>query len=762
MAVNGTGERRATHSSSSSTWRIPRVLRSRLGCETCKTRRVKCSEDRPICASCARLGLDCAYLSQSRPKPRGLAVATPDKEVPTTSSRARELTSTLPRHEDASHQEPNLSLVSLATEGGRDNAYLDNFSGDTFHLINATAEFNDQSRDLGWPHGDLMQMNYDGSIPLSPLWEGYGFNAPMWESTSADLIPSAVAAAADFNSVDGNLEHTTGFMVGADTSRQEQPENDDGNNQPHGTTQPTGRSYSGQQEDDCFGQGFEGDTDFSTQASSSPQWARNDHIRTNDAETRHLLSLFQSIVQPPASILIGGLRKWRRLQHYLVRLGSQCNLVFDSLVCVIEFLFIDEICQSAGQSRETRLSYIMDRRQSLLIALRAWVTDTQQPTPSTHEQQLGALFLLAWLEAMKDQDAHSTPFPKDLADAILVKDTDWNRSSRVLLSWLWSLDSKATHLTGERRLFSEQALLVLARHPYQVVISQAEDNDEDIENEALESTGASKRMPSKSYEVVQGRRIDLQPKSSLTSSHIKQIMLHSLLQPAIEWYMDTQAFCRKISSHDRHHRPRGTPDDEFAVIVASKQLEEQLWEIWDQRPAMISLSKDQLCSMLPTDLALRLHEVYSVHLACYWVLFVYLHRVVWWNLPHSATTTSALNRVWELFQQCYGEEIDGSKIVHPGLLWQVFLFGSECTDETHRTWSVQQLEGLASSKMVLQTQTGNSDGLPSFKMSAGVTRNAKRALLLLKELIRRQQKTKVRVDDRTLSMEMFGCYFSLV
>ncbi|KAL6243470.1 hypothetical protein RBB50_009462 [Rhinocladiella similis] len=708
MAVNGTGERRITHSASST-------------------------------------------------------ATAHDKQGPTTPSPgARESASTLPRHENTSHQEPNLSLVNLATEGERGTAYLDNFSGDTFQLIEAPIAFNEHPRDL-WPHGDLMQMNYDGSIPgLSPLWEGYGFNAPMWESTSVDLMPSAVSAAADFNPIDGVLEHTTGDMVGADISRQERPEDDVGNTQPHEITQPEGGCPSTQQEDDCFGPGLDGDTDFSTQDSSSPQWARNDHIRINDAETRHLLSLFQSIVQPPASILIGGLRKWRRLQHYLVRLGCQCNLVFDSLVCVIEFLFIDEISQSAGQSRETRLSCIMDRRQSLVIALRAWVTDTKQPTPSMHEQQLGALFLLAWFEAMRDQDAHSTPFPTDLADAILVKDTDWSRSSRVLLSWLWSLDSKATHLTGERRLFSEQALLVLARHPYQVVISQAEDNDEDIENEALESTGTSRPIPPKSYEVIRNRSVDLQPKSTLTSSHIKQIMLHSLLQPAIEWYMDTQAFCRKIRSHDRHHRPRGTPDDEFAVIVASKQLEEQLWEIWDQRPAIISLNKDQLCSMLPTDLALRLHEVFSVHLACYWVLFVYLHRVVWWNLPHSATTTSALNRVWELFQQCYGEVVNGSKIVHPGLLWQVFLFGSECTDKTHRKWSVTQLEGLASSKTVLQTQTCNSDGLPSFKMSAGVTRNAKRALLLLKELIRRQEQTKVRVDDRTLSMEMFGCYFSLV
>lgn len=36
-------------------------VKSRLGCFTCKRRRVKCNEGRPICSSCRRLGLRCEY-----------------------------------------------------------------------------------------------------------------------------------------------------------------------------------------------------------------------------------------------------------------------------------------------------------------------------------------------------------------------------------------------------------------------------------------------------------------------------------------------------------------------------------------------------------------------------------------------------------------------------------------------------------------------------------------------------------------------------
>ncbi|KEF58854.1 uncharacterized protein A1O9_03697 [Exophiala aquamarina CBS 119918] len=196
--------------------------------------------------------------------------------------------------------------------------------------------------------------------------------------------------------------------------------------------------------------------------------------------------------------------------------------------------------------------------------------------------------------------------------------------------------------------------------------------------------------------------------------------------------------------------------------MAGKQLEHDLWEIWDQKPTMTSLEKDQLCEILPLDVASRLHEVFSVHLACYWILFVYLHRVVWWTLPHSPTTQSALQQVWQHFQDSYGEVVDGSKIVHPGLLWPVFIFGAECPNEYRRNWAVEQLEALGDSKPVLQAQPESNSTIPPFNISSGATKNARRAARLLRELIKRQEDTKARVDDRDLSVELFGCYFSLM
>lgn len=44
-------------------------IKSRLGCFSCKRRRVKCNELRPSCTSCQRLGLRCEYPTQATTTP---------------------------------------------------------------------------------------------------------------------------------------------------------------------------------------------------------------------------------------------------------------------------------------------------------------------------------------------------------------------------------------------------------------------------------------------------------------------------------------------------------------------------------------------------------------------------------------------------------------------------------------------------------------------------------------------------------------------
>jgi hypothetical protein len=164
------------------------------------------------------------------------------------------------------------------------------------------------------------------------------------------------------------------------------------------------------------------------------------------------------------------------------------------------------------------------------------------------------------------------------------------------------------------------------------------------------------------------------------------------------------------------------------------------------------------------DVATRLEEIFSTYLASFWILFVHLHRVCWWHLPHSPLVRRALEECWRHMHQAYGEEVNGPlrKVIHPSLLWPLFLFGSECRNNDQRNWAIEQLEALGEAKPVVPLEGTDADTLPPFRLSSGATRNAHRAAVLLRELIKEQDAKKERVDDRDLSMRMFGCYFSIV
>ncbi|KAL3457294.1 hypothetical protein BJX64DRAFT_293263 [Aspergillus heterothallicus] len=165
-------------------------------------------------------------------------------------------------------------------------------------------------------------------------------------------------------------------------------------------------------------------------------------------------------------------------------------------------------------------------------------------------------------------------------------------------------------------------------------------------------------------------------------------------------------------------------------------------------------------------MANRMQEAFNVFLASFWILFVYLHRVCWWSLAHSSTPRTALEEVGKHLQSAYGEwttddDNEKKKVVHPALLWPVFLFGAECVEEERQNWAVDQLQALAEARPALQLYDDEDEEiLPPFRMGLGATRNAKRAAVLLRELANQQTSLGARVDDRDLSMKLFGCHFS--
>jgi len=148
--------------------------------------------------------------------------------------------------------------------------------------------------------------------------------------------------------------------------------------------------------------------------------------------------------------------------------------------------------------------------------------------------------------------------------------------------------------------------------------------------------------------------------------------------------------------------------------------------------------------------------------------------VAWWNLPHSDTAKKAINETWHALRRSRSlpdaytddENSKGSNsnsVIHPGLMWPLFLFGCETPDTFCQDWAVAQLKALGEASSNVQDIDADSrDELPSFRLAQKGAQNSMRASLLLKELVQRQTKLGARVDGKYLSLELFGCHFSII
>jgi hypothetical protein len=485
-------------------------------------------------------------------------------------------------------------------------------------------------------------------------------------------------------------------------------------------------------------------------------------LTSGRSEHKHSLKVFGKIMQPPAAMLMGGIKKWQHLQQYLVDLASHNDAVMSALLGLDKLLEWDSISDSITLRRHLQ-DQIQNSFNTTTCMIQQDVSLIQCGSSSKMDDWLAAIFLLAWIQVLRDRVEHDIEslFPTELADTIITCSYDWNWYSRQLLSWFNSLDSKASHLSGPT-LLSSKALQVVSQYPIQIISCDYEESKyrrgslgDDKDFQLLSQTPLSEVSEHGDSGIVVPAR---------SSCDVKEIVLRAILQPAAEWYLKTQAYCRQISALDKHHCKRFTPDAEMKVALEGKQIHSKLWDLWAQCPSVISLSTAELSMSVAPDVATRLQEVSSVYLASFWILFVYLHRVCWWHLEHTEAVTGALEKTWEHMKNSYGEADDKSqqKTVHPALMWPVFLFGTECKDDEHRSWAIEQLKALGRARPVLKPQSQNLETLPAFRISHGATRNAKRAALLLEALTRKQEETNCRVDDRDLAMDMFNCYFSIV
>lgn len=365
------------------------------------------------------------------------------------------------------------------------------------------------------------------------------------------------------------------------------------------------------------------------------------------------------------------------------------------------------------------------------------------------------------------------------AERVIVGGKTWNSGSRRLLRWLTLMDAKTTHLGG-RHLLTDLTLEVIMQVKSKV--SHVEDNDES-ENESLLAiqsdspssygAGASPDIhPTRKRRRLESLLSDSQ--HALPLRFTKLNMFNILLQPALEFHVLSTSYSRRIGSQDRHHRSRETVEDEFEVVSICRRFEEELEDLWRQRPAIINLTTDQMMSFVCKDIATKLEQLFCIYIASFWSHFIYIHRVAYWSLKHTELATKAIRETSKMMRRSVGDTGSSVRsgppmsptfknVVHPGLMWPCYLLGCETLDPKEQDWAVSQLRALGELGDRPDTESGpETDGLWASQLDQKGAQNALKASILLRALIEKQTLEKRRVDGKAVAKEVFGYHFYII
>jgi hypothetical protein len=241
------------------------------------------------------------------------------------------------------------------------------------------------------------------------------------------------------------------------------------------------------------------------------------------------------------------------------------------------------------------------------------------------------------------------------------------------------------------------------------------------------------------------------------------IIKQSVLRDAVCFHHESEQFLRKIAMLDRHHRPRGSPQDEIEVTAIARQLVDDLHQLWGERPGILDLEIDDLRSLLHPDLATEVARLLCVFRACFFSHFCYLYRAAWWDHSMQADQQFAMDETWRSLRGSVdlSSEIDeetrldgttGDKvpILNSAVMWALFTFTTECLDSNKAAWCIAKLNQLG------QVEGDFGPG------GEHASINASRVARLLQEVVDQQTLKQSRVDVRFKSLELFGFMFPIL
>ncbi|KAL4867548.1 hypothetical protein BDV12DRAFT_118779 [Aspergillus spectabilis] len=236
------------------------------------------------------------------------------------------------------------------------------------------------------------------------------------------------------------------------------------------------------------------------------------------------------------------------------------------------------------------------------------------------------------------------------------------------------------------------------------------------------------------------------------------LITHSITSPALTFFLRTQQLSRRIIIIDLHHRSRGTVSDEFEVLQIAHTVSADLETLWNTRPKILDLysssiaEEEALWETLSPRLARGVVRTFRSYVASFLALFIYLHRVAFAIYPRTDRVYRAVDQI--IFLAKEESTRYHTNLVHYNVgsipvsfVWPLFIAALEGSIE-QRAWIMTEMQRMAA------VGPGN--------LGADRHPNAGKALVLLEEMTRRQDKSRTWADSKCVRRELFTDFFVMI
>lgn len=297
------------------------------------------------------------------------------------------------------------------------------------------------------------------------------------------------------------------------------------------------------------------DSDDATYSLGAPNQETETMPMDGQQGTSETVSYFISHVDPPF-IMPWDSSNWSRMKPILVDAGRRYPAVLAGINAVA---MLYKSLSDGGEESNVALPAYFNAKSLFISLLKRQDTDI--------DVILMATLLLCCFEVVAQQETTSCTLKQK--DSLVSRLEAWSRTQptwspicRRIIVWLRLFHTKALHLGGRGMLGPNVLEVFQAKQPPGAAI-------------------AAMRNPSTGCSLATG---------DITFDAIDNSLFH--------FYCDLQHISTLVSALNRHHRPRGSSEDEFKVDELSKDIVSRLEYLWQERPNIMDVESEKMGQVL--------------------------------------------------------------------------------------------------------------------------------------------------------------------